>query len=383
MALLSLVGCETDAPTDSGPVDASIEPPFDGGQPDAGPADAGVLPDASRPDAGPSPDTLRILTLNLHCLSVEGTPYANNPERLAAVAEAVARERVAVLLLQEVCDDGRVDAVAALTAALEAAGAGSYDSHVVFAHVAWEGTPEEARESVAVMARGLSTQSALTHRDQAGLQRVAAAASVATELGEVRVMSVHLDHRDSVVRPAQAREAASVTLSEADPSLAAIVGGDFNARAGSPAYRALSSVGYVDASLEAEGRRIDHIFVHRGAPLSVVGSRQLFVDAPVSDHPGVLVELAPGTGDDVTVTRIIAEADPGLGRHLSVRGDAAPLSWALDWPMHDLGGSRWQFVSTEHSASFEIKALIDGSVWQSGPNVVVAAGTDVRFAPSF
>ncbi len=377
---LCLTACSSAPTLDAGSVDAAGQAD-DAGADDAGADDAGA--DDAGADAGPPRDSVAVLSLNLQCLSLDGTRFATNAERFDAIARAVAVERVDVLLLQEVCDDGSVDAVTLLQRALEAAGAGTFAAHVVYGHIGWEGTPEEARESVAVLARTLTETTALVHRDQAGLRRVAASASADTSLGSLRVVSVHLAFRDAPVRRSQAREAAAVALSESDPSLAVLVGGDLNARARSDPYLAFSALGYVDASAGAGGSRIDHLFVHRGAPLAVAEARRLFVTERVSDHPGVLVRLVRGPPEVVEITRIVAEHDPGTARTLWLRGDAAPLTWAVGWPMHDLGDGRWRFVSTELTGPLEVKALIDDVTWQTGPNERVVAGTDFRFAPSF
>ncbi|MEZ4339647.1 MAG: endonuclease/exonuclease/phosphatase family protein [Sandaracinaceae bacterium] len=389
-----LVACATPAPDDAGP-DARDGGAIDGGATDAGATDAGATDAGGLDDAGPDGGgsdaampgaRATVLTLNLHCLSLDGTPYASNDARFAAIAETVAAEGVDVLLLQEVCDDGTTDAAEALRAALAAAGAGDYEAHVAFAHVAWEGTPEEARESVAVMARSIARPSVIDHQAQGGLRRVAAAADVPTPLGTLRAASVHLDFMDAAVRRAQAREAAAVVLSEAfDDSLPALVGGDLNATRGSDAHRAFGDLGFLDASQAAGGSRIDHVFSHRSAPLRAVEARRVF-DTPataVSDHPGVLVRFEAATPDAVSWTRVIAAHDPGFGHGLWLRGSVAPLSWDAGWPMHALAPGRWRFVTSELMGSVELKTLVDDTTWQTGDDVTAEAGTEVTLSPSF
>ncbi len=377
---LFVAGCDGAMAVDAG---AAIE--------DAAGGDTGAPLDAASSDAGeedaamPGP-VATILTLNLHCLSIDGTAYGSNDARFAAIAETVADEGVDVLLLQEVCDDGAVDAGEALRAALSAAGAGDFQIHAAFAHVAWEGTADEARESVAVMARALASPSTLDHRVQDGLRRVAANATVETALGSLRATSVHLDHRSAPARLAQAREAGAVALSEAyDGALPSVVGGDLNAARGSDAHGAFGALGYLDASDTAGGGRIDHVFLHRGAPLRAVEARRVFDDVAtrVSDHPGVLVRLEAAPTGDVTWTRVIAEHDPGVGRHLWIRGGAPPLSWDAGWPMHALAPGRWRFVTSELAGRVALKTLIDDAVWQTGEDAVVMAGSETTITPSF
>lgn len=383
LALL-VAGCDGAMAGDAGAV---IE---DAAGADAG-GDAGAPPDAGSSDAGeedaamPGP-VATVLTLNLHCLSIDGTAYGSNDARFAAIAETVAREGVDVLLLQEVCDDGALDAGAALGAALSAAGAGDFQIHAAFAHVAWEGTPDEARESVAVMARALASPSTLDHRVQDGLRRVAASATVETALGPLRATSLHLDHRSAPARLAQAREAGAISLSEAyDGALPSVIGGDLNAPRGSDAHGAFGALGYLDASDAAGGDRIDHVFVHRSAPLRAVEARRVLDDAAtrVSDHPGVLVRLVAAAPADVTWTRVIAAYDAGVGRHLWIRGSAAPLSWDAGWPMHALAPGRWRFVTSELAGRVEVKTLIDDTLWQTGENDVVMAGGETTITPAF
>lgn len=379
-----LVACGEPAPTDAG------ADPTDGGATDAAATDGGALDDAGADagasDAGMTAPRATVLTLNLHCLSLEGTPYASNESRFTAIAETVATERVDVLLLQEVCDDATIDAAMALQGALAAVGAGDFTAHVAFAHVAWEGTPEEARESVAVMARSIARPTVIDHRVQGGLRRVAATADVATPLGTLRATAVHLDFMDAPVRLAQAREAGAVTISEAfDDGLPALIGGDLNATRGSDAHHAFLDLGLLDASQAAGGSRIDHVFVHRGAPLRPVEARRLFDDpsTAVSDHPGVLVRFEAATPDAVSWTRVIADHDPGAGHTLWLRGGVAPLSWDAGWPMHALTAARWRFVTSELMGTVEVKTLIDDATWQMGENAVVEAGAELTLTPSY
>lgn len=357
--------------------------------------DAGARSDASAPDSGAPEDvdagtpepTLAVLTLNLRCLSLEGTPYATQLDRFAAVAATVVAERVDVLALQEVCEDGTVDVLALLIDALEAESGEGWSGHAVFAHVAGEGTPDEADERVAIVARSIRATGELVHRRQGVLRRAAATAEVGIAGGTVHVISVHLDHLDADAREAQAREAALSAMVEADPSLALIVAGDFNDREGQPAHTALLAAGFRDRSAGVGLSRIDHVFVHRGSGLVTREARALF-DTPetaVSDHPGVLVRLSRATPEAVLVSRVTAEHTPPGGRTLWIRGSQAPLSWTSGWPMHPIAPGRWRWVSTELSGPFELKAILDDdeTSWQRGANTPATAGVDLEYRPTF
>lgn len=360
---------------------------------DAGPRDADAVDAAARdaegPDAGAgpardagAPGGLVVLSLNLRCLELEGTPYRDHAGRFDAIASACEREAVDALLLQEVCEDGVVDALAALEEALEEVTGEGWSAAAAFAHVAWEGTARQADESVAILARGeLGAVTARTHHAQGGLRRATVAANLD---GGLRVVSTHLDFMDAAVRGAQAREVAVAALVDAGSS-DVLVGGDLNGRTGGAAWSALADAGFVDAAAALPPDRIDHVLVHRGAAFRGAAARALF-DTPeerVSDHPGVLVRLAPAAPAPVTVTRITARVDVGFGRRVTVRGDRAPLSWELGQPLVSLAADRWAFASTEIDGRFRFKLLRDDVDWQSGDDLVADAGDSVEVTPEF
>ena len=371
------------ASVDAGELDAGS---LDAGERDAGALDAGER-DASEPDAGPPTPTLTVLSLNLHCLSVEGTAYADNASRFAAIAATALREGVDVFALQEVCDNGTVDALTLLIEALEAESGEPWSGHAVLAHRGFVGTPDEADEHVAIVARSIRSSGELVHRRQGALRRVAATAEIGVDGGSIHVMAVHLDHLDAAVSGAQAREAAVTSLVEGDPSLALLVAGDFNAREGQPAHAALLAAGFRDRSAGVGLARIDHVFTHRASGF-VTRSAQVLFDTPetrVSDHPGVLVTLVAATPEDVVVSRATAEHTPTAGRTLWIRGSSAPLSWTSGWPMVPVATGRWRFLSTEIAGPYELKAILDDSEtsWQLGANVAAMAGVDLVFRPTF
>jgi len=179
-------------------------------------------------------------------------------------------------------------------------------------------------------------------------------------------------------------EAAAAALVDTDPGFAAIVGGDFNDVEGSDAYKAFTSMGYIDASAGLDAAGIDHIFIHRAAPLRPASAKLCFTGADaVSDHPGVLVRFKAAPGDVVTPTRIIGDASPGAGHFISTRGSVAPLTWDVGFPMRASPPSAWRFVTTEMSSAFAFKLLKDDAVWQLGADVPGAAGQDNTDAPAF
>lgn len=351
-------------------------------------ADVGADAEASAPLDG-APDAggagLGFLSLNLHCFVNAGSAYADDAQRFEAIAQGIAGLGVQVVALQEACVTTSRHAALDLAARLGQLTGKTWHSSWFFAHLAWQGTADEAEEGVALLAdRPLDDVRPVTYLHQQGLARVALSARVALGAGDVRVMSVHLDHQNAAARLQQARESGVAALADAYPSAAVIVAGDFNAQEGSSPHQALGEQGFVDASEPLADERIDHVFVHRGAPLeaSEVG---LVFQGPeaVSDHPGVLVRFAARTPLGVALTRVRATAALPSGGFLSIRGSAAPLSWDAGWTLRAQPNGSWEYVSSELSGSFEYKLLRDDVAWQTGENQSGTAGADHQSAPSF
>ena len=326
-----------------------------------------------------------LLSLNLHCFRVDGTVYATNAERFAAIASLAAAREVAVLTLQEACERPGEKAIELLRAALEQQTGVPWTSTWALAHVAWEGTPDEADEGVGLLVRGaLSDPGALEHAVQGALRRIAVSATLPPALGSPRVTSVHFEVFEPEARTMQAREVAAAGLVDTDSTYAVIVAGDFNDVEGSATHAAFPAMGYLaaDAGLDPSG--IDHVMSHRAAPLRPTLAEQVFLGAQaVSDHPGLLVRFEPATGDIVTTTRITAESDPGADHFLSLRGDTAPLDWDRGFPMRAVKPGEHVFVTTEIAAPFAFKALLDDTTWQTGPNVEGVAGAAQVVMPVF
>lgn len=334
-------------------------------------------------DTGDPAQGFALLSLNLHCFRLDGTAFATNAARFAAIAALAAARDVAVLTLQEACERPGEQAIEQLRAALEGATGESWSSTWAFAHVAWEGTPDEADEGVGLLVRGaLDSPDSLQFAVQGSLRRVAVSADLPPALGGLRVTSAHFEVFEAAARTLQAREAAVAALVDAD-GFAALVAGDFNDVEGSPTFAAFTAMGYLaaDAGLAPDG--IDHVMLHRAAALRPDAVERVFLgpDA-VSDHPGVLVHLSPARGDVVTATRVTADYDPGPG-FLAIRGDLAPLAWDLGYPLRRTGPAESVFVTTELAADFAFKLLLDDTTWQTGPNAQGTAGAAQTVAPTF
>ena len=181
-------------------------------------------------DAGTDWQPFSLLSLNLHCLKLDGTDFASNEDRMAAIAQAVEAEGVAAIAAQEVCDDGQQDALVLLLDALEATTGTGWDSAYSFAHTGWEGTPDEAAEGLAVLARGtLLGPRTVEYHEPGELRRVGAAATLPAGLGSLHLHSLHLDYNSDDARPSQARQAAAPALAQAQPERGLLIANVFHA----------------------------------------------------------------------------------------------------------------------------------------------------------
>ena len=334
---------------------------------------------------GQSAVPVTLLTLNLHCFQLGGTTFASNADRFAAIAAFAAANDVDVMTVQEACKRPGEDALEILRKALFDATSQQWSSTWQFAHIAWQGTPDEADEGVGLLVRGaLSDELGIDHAVQSALHRVAASARLPPSLGGARVMSIHFDVFDAAARAAQAREASAAALADAEPLLDAIVAGDFNDVEGSPAWSAFPAMGYLSADEGLDLTGIDHVMIHRAAPLRPTSVAIVLTGAAaVSDHPGVLVHFEPATGDAVTITRLLTATDPGAGHFLSVRGDKAPLTWDFGFPMRRRAADDHALILTEMQDTFAFKLLRDDTDWQLGADLQGTAGTDQTVSPTF
>jgi len=322
-----------------------------------------------------------MVTLNLHCLKVDGTAFTDNDARLDAVASTMAVEGVDAVAVQEACVVPGHDAMAELRHRLELHTGESWSSAWQYTHTAWEGTEDEADEGIGVLVRGgLGPSEPLVYAAQSQLVR---AALIAHPLAGPTVISVHLDHAESAVREDQGRQTASVALAAAGgPDV--VVAGDFNTTAGEPAHAAIAALGFVDASADLDAGRIDHVFVHRGSQWEVVSSRLLFTgDDTVSDHPGVWVRFERRDPPPVPLTTITVHADVGFGHVVTLRGDTAVLSWERGWTGWPAADDRWELVFSELQGSFACKALVDDTNWQTGADAMGLGGQSLEITPIF
>ncbi|MBT3222630.1 MAG: hypothetical protein HN348_26440 [Proteobacteria bacterium] len=343
--------------------------------------DTDVIDDTDIVDDTDEADSFSLLTLNLHCFKLDGTSFASNTDRFEAIATAA--NEVDALALQEACKRDGVSAMERIRLFLEEQTGDTWSGAWTLAHTAWEGTPDEAEEGVALIVRGdIHDVETWTYFAQSSLQRVAVGATLDNG---VFLVSTHLEHSDGEVRLAQARQTASWALA-AKNHLDVVVAGDLNAKPGSDPVNAIEAMGFGDSASSLTADRIDHVHLHRGAAWLATEAKILFDgnDTPlVSDHPGVLVHFDVASAPVVEVTRIIATADVGFGHFVSVRGDGEPLSWNHGWPAWAAADDEWRLILTEVSGPFAYKTLVDDVTWQEGDDVSGTSGSDNLVTPTF
>lgn len=357
----------------------------------------GLLRDSAEgDDTGTDPgsgDDVTVLTLNLHCFKLDGTSFASNDERFAAIAAAVADEGVVAIAAQEACEnDAEGVAMTRLAAALEAATGATWGTAWTPTHVAWSGTSDEAQEGIGLLVAGADPADVVTldYSVQGALARRLLAGTFTTASGDtLRLYSTHLDYETPDIRRAQARQTAMHALVNADAAWGVLIAGDFNALATDDALVDLADAGLTRLSVgsDGDGSQIDHVLAPTPAGFEVVESRLLFTGAAepvVSDHPGVLVHLRRGAPTASVATRFVATHDAGLGHYLALRGDTPPLGWDLGWPAANTASDRWEALFLGWpGGTTHYKWLYDDGQWEGGDDHALDAGTTGEVAPTF
>jgi len=91
------------------------------------------------------------------------------------------------------------------------------------------------------------------------------------------------------------------------------------------------------------------------------------------------VSAKPATA---TTTTIEAKIDVGFGNQLYVRGQGEGLSWDHGIPLENVDSRTWRLVVPAKN-KFQIKLLINDSIWAKGEDVVVTPGKRVELVPAF
>lgn len=244
---------------------------------------------------------IRIVTLNIW--KDEG----DWPARMDAIAEGLCALQPDIVCLQEVYTGGGRAAGPLLAAAT-----GLHMTEVAARHKARGGVPSSS--GLAILSRTPPLHSLSiglpTTADDGG--RKALAADLATPLGQLRVVSLHLSHLrgDSAGALRAAQLAALVAAAACDGPL--LLAGDFNARWGSDELALLAAPEWASTAPLLAGASsriglagalphvlIDHVALRAGAARIGLRAARIVLDQPgragvlPSDHAGVLAELGP------------------------------------------------------------------------------------------
>jgi endonuclease/exonuclease/phosphatase family metal-dependent hydrolase len=237
-----------------------------------------------------------LTALSLNCWKNEG----DLPKRLPKLAAGLAALSPDIACLQEVYADASLCAARTLA---QAAGL------AVFAH------PMRTKDRGAGRSTaGLAVLTNLPIRRAEALAlpsnaedggRFAQSVDLDSPLGPMRVVNLHLTHlrQGDVLRAAQLE--AALAWARTDWTGPILVAGDLNARADSPALRALFAAPDVIAGpppaptatslLYRPGWLIDHVALLQGAGLALERSLALEGPAAVSDHAGVVAAVRRAT----------------------------------------------------------------------------------------
>lgn len=82
-------------------------------------------------------------------------------------------------------------------------------------------------------------------------------------------------------------------------------------------------------------------------------------------------------------TTIVVTFDVGMGNDLALRGDGPGLSWDRGTTMRNIDAQTWQWKSITARKAFEVKFLVNDTIWSQGEHFVIKPGTTSGFAPSF
>jgi len=347
--------------------------------------------DPNNPGTNASTQEYGLLSLNLHCLKLDfaGSTFTSNRERMAAIADAMAAEKVHAAALQEVCRTTKEDALGMLVEELARATGQAWAAQRKDTHIAFQGTPDEADEGIAVVAQGAFADTNVVEYFEQGLLTRRMLGATLANVRSLKLYSVQFEDFDSTVRTSQARQSAVAAVTLSDPSLDVAVAGDFNASEGSEAYLAMKAYGFSDFTATLTSNRIDHVFMHRGAAFEVL-SRKIIFDGTtypaVTDHiGGMLIKIRPRTVVALPRTRLTLTKDVGVGSYIAVRGDTAPLTWNYGWPALNVTSNTWTIVLTEipSATAFEYKCYCNDTLYQQGANLVGTGGQDMSATPIF
>ncbi len=267
-------------------------------------------------------ESLKILTLNLHCYQEE-----NQDEKFGRIAKAIDDLNIGVVCLQEVGErwsNGKTDyqsnAARIIREKLRRYHGRHYHLHADSSHIGFD----KYLEGSAILSkyRFLSVDSGYVSATDSiydiHSRKVVAARIHVPYIGYINLFSVHLSWWSNGFRQQFENLKRWTDAIGSANSAATLLCGDFNSPAGSDGYALVTSGrAYSDQFLAAtapnvfhklfgrESRdwgllqndhRIDYIFQNREGRLKPVFARTIFMDEDygrVSDHPGYMVEFEP------------------------------------------------------------------------------------------
>lgn len=106
--------------------------------------------------------------------------------------------------------------------------------------------------------------------------------------------------------------------------------------------------------------------------------------APDSSTPpdGPMPDTSSSSDGGIARMRIRVHYDTGPGRRITVRGDAAGLTWDTGRPCTWSDGNVWVCYLDVHAGGVEFKPLIDDTIWAKGSNWIIAA-PEIDIYPHF
>lgn len=269
-------------------------------------------------------DSLKIVTLNLHCCQEE-----RQDEKFSVIAKAISDLRADIVCLQEVGEnwnggagDWQSNAARIIRDRLKRSHNLHYNLYTDWSHIGFD----RYREGVAILSRFkiLDRDAGYVSRSRSfrdiHARKVVMVQVHVPYMGLVNVFSVHLSWWEDGFREQFDKLSNWANRRHTSDVAATLLCGDFNAKAGAEGYSRIVETGeYEDQFLKSSSKdvfnrvfgdnardvlgnllandhRIDFVFMKKESKLKVVSARALFTQhdyGRVSDHEGYFVEFEP------------------------------------------------------------------------------------------
>lgn len=83
------------------------------------------------------------------------------------------------------------------------------------------------------------------------------------------------------------------------------------------------------------------------------------------------------------ITRLIVKYDVGFSNAIYVRGCGANLSWDKGAMLTNISHNEWVWEATEPFSSCEFKVLLNDTLFETGENHTLFAGSTLQHTPKF